>query len=235
VPYLLVVEDRSHARLRLIDILISAGYSASCVRNGRSALRAVVERRPGLALLDVSTPGGDLLALLPKLREVAPDLPVIVVARGDDESKMIAALDAGADDYLVRPFGPGALLARVRAVLRRTAGADSLQPNLVLGGLAIDRKTRTAELEGRPLSLSPKEFDLLSYLASRAGQVVSRRELLNEVWRMPYSQADRTVDVHVSWLRRKLRESGKAPRYLHTVRGAGLRLEVPRLQEPVTS
>lgn len=186
-------------------------------------------------LLDGSTPGGDLLALLPKLREVASDLPVIVVAGNDDESKMIAALDAGADDYLVRPFGPGALLARVRAVLRRTAGADALQPNLVLGGLAIDRKTRTAELEGRPLSLSPKEFDLLSYLASRAGQVVSRRELLSEVWRMPYSQADRTVDVHVSWLRRKLRESGKAPRYLHTVRGAGLRLDVPRMHEPVTS
>lgn len=235
MPYLLVVEDRSHARLRLIDILISAGYSASCVRNGRSALRAVIERRPGLVLLDVSTPGGDLPALLPKLREAASDLPVIVVAGSDDESKMIAALDAGADDYLVRPFGPGALLARVRAVLRRTAGADALAPNLVLGGLAIDRKTRTAELEGRPLSLSPKEFDLLSYLASRAGQVVSRRELLSEVWRMPYSQADRTVDVHVSWLRRKLRESGKAPRYLHTVRGAGLRLDVPRMQESVTS
>lgn len=235
MAYLLVVEDRSHARLRLIDILISAGYNASCVRNGRSALRAVLERRPGLVLLDVSTPGGDLLALLPKLREAASDLPVIVVAGSDDESKMIAALDAGADDYLVRPFGPGALLARVRAVLRRTAGADAMAPNLVLGGLAIDRKTRTAELEGRPLSLSPKEFDLLSYLASRAGQVVSRRELLNEVWRMPYSQADRTVDVHVSWLRRKLRESGKAPRYLHTVRGAGLRLEVPRMQESVGS
>ncbi|MBO0876340.1 MAG: response regulator transcription factor [Pseudonocardia sp.] len=235
MDYLLVVEDRSHARLRLIDILISAGYSASCVRNGRSALRAVLGRRPGLVLLDVSTPGGDLPALLPKLREVASDLPVIVVAGNDDESKMIAALDAGADDYLVRPFGPGALLARVRAVLRRTAGADAVAPNLVLGGLAIDRKTRTAELEGRPLSLSPKEFDLLSYLASRAGQVVSRRELLNEVWRMPYSQADRTVDVHVSWLRRKLRESGKAPRYLHTVRGAGLRLDVPRMQESVTS
>jgi DNA-binding response OmpR family regulator len=219
----------------LIDILISAGYSASCVRNGRSALRAVIERRPGLVLLDVSTPGGDLPALLPKLREAAADLPVIVVAGSDDESKMIAALDAGADDYLVRPFGPGALLARVRAVLRRTAGADALAPNLVLGGLAIDRKTRTAELEGRPLSLSPKEFDLLSYLASRAGQVVSRRELLSEVWRMPYSQADRTVDVHVSWLRRKLRESGKSPRYLHTVRGAGLRLDVPRMQESVTS
>lgn len=228
MTHLLVVEDRSHARLRLIDILISAGYSASCVRHGRSALRAVTERRPGLVLLDVSTPTGDVPGLLPKLREVASELPVIVVAGGDDESKMIAALDAGADDYLVRPFGSGALLARVRAVLRRTAGAEAVAPNLVLGGLAIDRRTRTAELEGRPLSLSPKEFDLLSYLASHAGQVVSRRELLSEVWRMPDSQADRTVDVHVSWLRRKLRESGKAPRYLHTVRGAGLRLEVPR-------
>lgn len=234
MPYLLVVEDRSHARLRLIDILISAGYTASSVRGGRAAVRAVVERRPGLVLLDASNPDGDGLALLPKLREVASDLPVIVVAGSDDESKMIAALDGGADDYLVRPFGPGALLARVRAVLRRTAGADALPPNLVLGGLAIDRKTRTAELEGRPLSLSPKEFDLLCYLASRPGQVVSRRELLSEVWRMPYSHADRTVDVHVSWLRRKLRESGKAPRYLHTVRGAGLRLEVPRVPESVS-
>jgi len=101
------------------------------------------------------------------------------------------------------------------------------RPNLVLGGLSIDLLARTAELDGRSLPLSPKEFDLLAYMASRAGQVVSKRELLAEVWRSPYSQADKTVDVHVSWLRRKLRESGKSPRYLHTIRGVGLRLDAP--------
>jgi DNA-binding response OmpR family regulator len=192
-----------------------------------AGLQAAMERRPDIVLLDLALPDLNGMELLPMLRAVL-DAPVIVVTSYDDEHKIVAALDAGADDYLVRPFGLGSLLARLRAVLRRQQrGAQERRPTLVLGGLAIDAAARTAELDGRPLSLSPKEFDLLSYMANRAGQVVSKRELLSEVWRMPFSQTDKTVDVHVSWLRRKLRESGKSPRYLHTVRGVGLRLDVP--------
>jgi DNA-binding response OmpR family regulator len=153
---------------------------------------------------------------------------VIAVSADHEESQVIRVLDAGADDYVVKPVGFGALLARMRAVLRRGCRVELRRRATVeLGGLTIDLLARTADLDGRRLPLSPKEFDLLAYLATRAGEVVSKRELLAEVWRSPYSHADKTVDVHVSWLRRKLRESARAPRYLHTVRGVGLRLEAP--------
>lgn len=204
----------------------SADHAISSASSGMAGLQVALERQPDIVLLDLALPDLDGMELLPLLR-AAVDVPVIAVTSHDDESRIIAALDAGADDYLVRPFGLGSLLARVRAVLRRHSGIPARRPALVLGGLAIDVGARTAMLDGRPLALSPKEFDLLSYMANRAGQVVSKRELLAEVWRMPYTHTDKTVDVHVSWLRRKLRESGKAPRYLHTVRGVGLRLDAP--------
>jgi DNA-binding response OmpR family regulator len=223
----LVIEEDPATRGGLVHALTAADHSASAAATGMAGLQAAAETQPDIVLLNLSLPDLDGMELLPMLRAAAGNVPVIVVTSYDDENQVIAALDAGADDYLVKPFGFGSLLARVRAVLRRRETVPARKPPLVLGGLAIDMAARTAELDGRSLSLSPKEFDLLSYMASRAGQVVSKRELLAEVWRMPYSQADKTVDVHVSWLRRKLRESGKAPRYLHTIRGVGLRLDVP--------
>jgi two-component system KDP operon response regulator KdpE len=226
VPHVLIIEDDSPASGGLVKALAAADHAISVASTGMAGLQVAMERRPDIVLLDLALPDLDGMELLPMLR-AAVNVPVIVVTSYDDESRIIAALDAGADDYLVRPFGLGSLLARVRAVLRRHGGVPERRPALVLGGLAIDTAARTAELDGRSLSLSPKEFDLLSYMASRAGQVVSKRELLTEVWRMPYAHADKTVDVHVSWLRRKLRESGKSPRYLHTIRGVGLRLDVP--------
>jgi DNA-binding response OmpR family regulator len=227
VPHVLVIEDGSAAEGGLVRALQAADHAVSSARTGMAGLQVAMEHRPDIVLLDLGLPDLNGIELLPMLRAVL-DAPVIVVTPHDDEQEIVAALDAGADDYLVRPFGLGSLLARLRAVLRRQQGdTRPRRPTLVLGGLAIDTAARTAELDGRPLSLSPKEFDLLSYMASRVGQVVSKRELLTEVWRMPFSQTDKTVDVHVSWLRRKLRESGRAPRYLHTVRGVGLRLDVP--------
>jgi two-component system KDP operon response regulator KdpE len=225
VPHVLVIEDDSPVSGGLVKAL-EADHAISVAPTGLAGLQVAMEKRPDIVLLDLALPDLDGMELLRMLRS-AVNVPVIVVTSYDDESRIIAALDAGADDYLVRPFGLGSLLARVRAVLRRHSGVPERRPALVLGGLAIDTAARTAELDGRLLSLSPKEFDLLSYMASRAGQVVSKRELLAEVWRMPYAHADKTVDVHVSWLRRKLRESGKSPRYLHTIRGVGLRLDAP--------
>jgi two-component system KDP operon response regulator KdpE len=226
VSHVLIIEDEAPINGGLVQALESGDHAISAASTGMAGLQVAVERRPDIVLLDLALPDLDGMELLPMLRAVV-NVPVIVVTAYDDESRIIAALDAGADDYLVRPFGLGSLLARVRAVLRRHSGVAERRPALVLGGLAIDTGARTAQLDGRQLSLSPKEFDLLSYMASRAGQVVSKRELLAEVWRMPYAHADKTVDVHVSWLRRKLRESGKSPRYLHTIRGVGLRLDVP--------
>jgi two-component system KDP operon response regulator KdpE len=227
VPHVLVIEDDLHTRLGLVQALTSADHATSSAATALAGLRAAIEHRPDLVLLDLTLPDLDGLELLPMLRAAVLDIAVIVVTADDEESRVIRVLDAGADDYLVKPFGFGTLLARVRAVLRRGEQIQTHRPTVVLGGLTIDLLARTAELDGRILPLSTKEFDLLAYMATRPGQVISKRELLAEVWRSPYSRADKTVDVHVSWLRRKLRESGRSPRYLHTIRGVGLRLDAP--------
>jgi DNA-binding response OmpR family regulator len=137
-------------------------------------------------------------------------------------------LDAGADDYVVKPFGPGQIEARIRAVLRRAAARGTAAAGLLtVGGLRLDPDGHEATLDDAPLDLSRREFDLLHYLVLRAGQVVTRRDLLTHVWRLPYGGADKTVDVHVSWLRRKLGETAQHPRYLHTIRGVGIKLSPP--------
>jgi DNA-binding response OmpR family regulator len=151
---------------------------------------------------------------------------VIVATARDEEAAIVKALDAGADDYLVKPFGGAQLDARIRAVLRRGTDPEPAKA-LTVGRLVIDVAGRTATLRGEPLDLSPREFDLLRYLAERAGIVVTKRELLTEVWQLPYGGGDKTVDVHLSWLRRKLGESAQEPVYLHTVRTVGVKLEAP--------
>jgi len=155
-------------------------------------------------------------------------VPVVVATARDDEADIVRVLDAGADDYLVKPFGVGQIEARVRAVLRRAAADDARRREpVIVGGLRLDGEAHEATLDDRPLELSRREFDLLYYLAVRTGQVVTKRELLTHVWRLPYGGADKTVDVHVSWLRRKLGENAQRPRYLHTIRGVGMKLSAP--------
>jgi DNA-binding response OmpR family regulator len=154
------------------------------------------------------------------------DVPVVVATAQDDDRTIVRALDAGADDYVVKPFGLDQVAARIRAILRRGGAQDRSAP-IVVGELVIDPRTRTAELAGRRLELARKEFELLLALASRPNEVVTKRELLVEVWQQPYGGADRTIDVHVSVLRRKLGETAAQPRYLHTVRGVGIRLVAP--------
>ncbi|HKH87656.1 MAG TPA: response regulator transcription factor, partial [Acidimicrobiales bacterium] len=153
-------------------------------------------------------------------------VPVVVVTARDDEAEIIRTLDSGADDYVVKPFSPRQLEARLRAVLRRTKD-DSGAVAIIVGALRIDTTTREATLSDRELGLTKKEFDLLQFLAARAGRVVTKRQLLAEVWDQPYGGSDKTVDVHLSWLRRKLGESATQPRYLRTVHGVGVRLVDP--------
>ncbi len=139
---------------------------------------------------------------------------------------IVQVLDAGADDYVIKPYSAQHLDARIRAVLRRLRSDD--RPDSVrVGDLEVDPEARIARLDGRDLDLTKKEFDVLAYLADRPGVVVSKRELLAEVWRQPYGGADKTVDVHVSWLRKKLGESAAEPRLIHTVRGVGVKLVSP--------
>jgi DNA-binding response OmpR family regulator len=222
---ILVVEDDAGIRTALMRGLEDLGHAVASVGGGLAALEAVVKSRPDVVLLDLGLPDIDGLQVLAMLRGVS-DVPVIVITAQDDGGMVVAALDAGADDYVVKPFGLDQIAARMRAVLRR-GGQTSAEGPLRVGELVVDPRTRTATLADRPLELSRKEFDLLVALAARAGEVLTKRELLAEVWQQPYGGGDRTVDVHLSWLRRKLGESAAAPRYLHTVRGVGVRLVDP--------
>jgi two-component system, OmpR family, KDP operon response regulator KdpE len=184
-----------------------------------------METKPDVVVLDLGLPdidGADVLAMIRSVSAV----PVIIATARDDEREVVRLLHAGADDYVVKPFGAAQIDARIRAVLRR--GASSPADSAIrVGGLVVDPTSRQASLDGTVLDLSRKEFDLLLVLAGRAGQVVTKRELLAEVWQQAWGGADRTVDVHLSWLRRKLGETAAAPRYLHSVRGVGVRLTPP--------
>jgi DNA-binding response OmpR family regulator len=156
------------------------------------------------------------------------DAVVIVATARVAEEDIITTLDAGADDYLTKPFSPEQLDARIRATLRRFGGARGADAEVVVGELRISARSRVARLGDTVLDLSRKEFDLLHFLALNAGRVVSKREILAEVWRQPVFTTDKTIDVHVSWLRRKLGETADEPRYLHSLRGVGIKLEAPR-------
>jgi len=225
VAVILLVEDDVAIRTALTRALTERGHAVTWQPNGMAGLQALIEERPDVVLLDLGLPDIDGTQVLSMMRAVS-EVPVIVVTARDDDADVVKALDAGADDYVVKPFGAEHIEARIRAVLRRSASQRAEGP-LVVGDLVVDPRTRSASLENRQLELSRKEFDLLFALAQRAGEVVSKRELLAEVWRQPYGGGDRTVDVHLSWLRRKLGESAAAPRYLHSTRGVGVRLAAP--------
>jgi len=223
----LVIEDDQRIRETVARALADAGHAVRTEARGTDALGAVVDWRPDVVVLDLGLPDLDGVDVLRMLRGVSA-VPVIVATARDDEREVVRVLDAGADDYVIKPYSAAQLDARIRAVLRRGAATTvAAGGELVIGGLTVDPHRRRASLDEQPLELSRLEFDLLAYLARRSPEVVTRRELLAEVWRQPHGGGDKTIDVHVSWLRRKLGESASAPRYLHTVRGVGIKLEAP--------
>lgn len=222
----LLIEDDVAIRTALLRALGERGHAVASAGDAMSGLRLALDDRPDLVVLDLGLPDVDGAEMLRMLRAVST-VPVIVATARDAEAEVVRLLDRGADDYLVKPFSGAQLDARIRAVLRRAASEDGGEAPVVVGGLRVDRRSREASLDGQRLDLTPREFDLLHYLTVRAGEVVSKRELLTEVWQVPYGGADKTVDVHLAWLRRKLGESAAAPRYLHTVRGVGVKLVPP--------
>ena len=221
----LIIEDDAAIRSALIRTLVATGHTVTSAATGLGGLSLAVDERPDLVVLDLGLPDIDGLQVLAMLRAVS-SVPVIVATAQDDERVIVQALDTGADDYLVKPFGAEQLEARIRAVARRASTPDAVAPVRV-GELVVDSVRREVTLGGIPIDLSRKEFDLLWLLAQRAGEVVTKREILAEVWRQAYGGGDRTVDVHLSWLRRKLGETAAEPRYLHSVRGVGVRLVDP--------
>jgi DNA-binding response OmpR family regulator len=226
---ILVVEDDDAIRQGLVRGLTQRGMAVLSAAAGLPGIELVVKESPQVVLLDLGLPDVAGLRVLAMLRAVS-EVPVIVVTAQDDDRMVVAALDAGADDYVVKPFGIEQVAARIRAVLRRSAN-DATSGPCVVGELSVDPRTREVTLAGERVDLSRKEFELLLALASRPGEVVTRRELLVEVWQQPYGGGDRTVDVHVSWLRRKLGETAAEPRYLRTVRGVGIRLVDPAVED----
>src|SRR5262245_39215255 len=215
----LPVEDDHIVRGALMRSLTDRGHTVHAVGTALEALRRVAANAPDLVVLDLGLPDLDGADALRMLRGIT-DTPIIIATARDDEAEVIRLLRSGADDYMVKPFSTAHLDARVTSVLRRTGRATRADLAVIdAGGLRVDLGERTARLDGAPLELTRKEFDLLAYLAARPGRVVSRRELLEEVWRQPSIGEDQTIDVHLYWLRRKLGENAAAPKYLHTVRG----------------
>ncbi len=224
MPHLLLIEDDPTIRGALIRALSSRGHAVDSAADAMSGLQQLVSDPPDAVVLDLGLPDLPGERLLTMIRAVS-DVPVVVATARDDEGLVVRLLDAGADDYIVKPFDPSQLEARVRAVLRRTNTGGSTPATQVhrVGGLLVDPARHVAEVDGRLLDLTPLEFDLLAYLIANQGRVVTRRELLREVWQR--TDSGRTVDVHLSWLRRKLGESVDHPRFLHTIRGVGVKLE----------
>jgi DNA-binding response OmpR family regulator len=227
VADLLLVEDDAEIRRALTRALTDRGHVVTSAATGMGGVQNVLDAQPELVVLDLGLPDVDGADVVRMIRAVSP-VPIIVATARGDEASIVAILDAGADDYVIKPFGPAQLDARISAVLRRTGPAGASTPAvMVIGELQLDPAARIVTLAGVPVDLTPREFDLLNYLAARAGSVVSRRELMAQVWRQPYGGADDSVDVHLSWLRRKLGETAQQPRYLHTVRGVGVKLAAP--------
>ncbi|HEX6933653.1 MAG TPA: response regulator transcription factor [Streptosporangiaceae bacterium] len=225
MPKVLIVEDDPTIRTAVTRALTGKGYAVAAAHTAMSGLQLAVSEHPDVVVLDLGLPDLDGREVLRMIRAVSK-VPIIVATSRGTEEDIVRSLDAGADDYVVKPYGGAQLDARIRAVLRRSAGPAE-EPVIDVGGLRVDRRARRASVDGSELDLTPREFDLLHYLAARAGTVVTKQELLVEVWQQPYGGADKSVDVHLSWLRRKLGESATEPRFLQTVHRVGVRLVAP--------
>lgn len=227
VASLVIIEDDLRVRTALTKALEQRGHVVMQADSAMSGLQLVVAHKPDVIVLDLGLPDLDGVELLRMLRPVSDAVVIVATARVSEE-EIVRTLDAGADDYVTKPFSPDQLDARIRAALRRLGGgAVERSQDVVVGGLRMNARTREASLDGQPLELARKEFDLLHYLARHHGEVISKKVLLAEVWHQPFFTTDKTVDVHVSWLRRKLGETADRPRYVHSVRGVGIKIVAP--------
>jgi two-component system response regulator ResD len=222
----LVVDDEPTIVDVVARYLERAGYEALTAADGLAALRAAEQRDPDLIVLDVMLPQLDGIEVMRRLHErPGKPLPVILLTARGEESDRLAGLRRGADDYVVKPFSPKELVARVDAVLRRVSPpAEEAAAPIEVGPLRIDPAMRTVALDGEELSLTQREFDLLAYLAAHPGQVFSRDQLMEAVWDAPSFTDTSTVTVHVRRLRVKLGDGPSAPRFIETVWGVGYRL-----------
>jgi two-component system response regulator RegX3 len=227
LPVVLLVEDEASIAEPFARALRREGLRPVVAPTAAAARELFASRRPNIVLLDLSLPDGDGRALCREWRRES-QVPIIMLTARGTETDRVVGLELGADDYVVKPFSAAEVAARIRAVLRRAAPDRAPQPELAtIGELTIDPATRSATLAGEELALTRKEFDLLARLAREPGKVVSREDLMADVWDENWFGSTKTLDVHIGFLRRKLGDAAAAPRYLRTVRGVGFRLSAP--------
>lgn len=220
----LAVEDDPQIRRFLRTALTSESLEVVEAENGARALVEAAMRKPDVLILDLGLPDIDGVEVIRRLREWTTDLPVIVLSARTQEAEKVKALDAGADDYLTKPFGAAELLARIRVALRRRARTEEGEPAIAIGALRIDLAARLVALDSAALHLTPIEYRLLAALARHAGKVLTHRQLLREVWGEAYLEQTHTLRVHMASLRRKVERDPARPRYLLTEIGVGYRL-----------
>ena len=221
---ILVVDDEPQILRALETNLRGAGYEVDTAATAEEARTAAAMRRPDAVILDLVLPDGNGIAVCRELRRWST-APVIVLSVVGDQQEKVAALDAGADDYVTKPFGMEELLARLRAALRRAT--KSAEPRVRVGELEVDLEKRSVSFGGRAVSLTPNEFRLLSLLARNEGKLLTHRTILREVWGPAYGDESHYLHVYVSQLRRKIESDPTRPRYLLTEPGAGYRLVAP--------
>ncbi|GLX21471.1 response regulator transcription factor [Streptomyces lavendulae] len=216
----LVVEDDPGVRSTLDQLLRFEGYRVVQAADGIQGLAVLDREEPDLALVDVVMPGLDGLSLCRTLRRRGDQLPVLVLTARDQVGDRVAGLDAGADDYLAKPFATEELLARIRALLRRTEAGAAASGALAAGDLTLDPAARSAVRGGRLLDLTKTEFDVLELLLAHQGKVLTRSQIYERIWGFDFDTTSRSLDVYIGYLRRKTEEGG-APRIVHTVRNVG--------------
>lgn len=224
-PVIVVVEDEPDIRRFLRASLLSKGYRLVEAATGREGLEAAETRQPDLIILDLGLPDMDGLEVIRRVREWSL-VPIVVLSAKGQETTKVAALDAGADDYIAKPFGVSELLARMRVSLRHAARSSQGEPTPVFttGELQIDLAQRRVRVKGKDVHLTPIEYRLLTTLAKHAGKVLTRNQLLTEVWGRPYADQAHYLHVHMAQLRRKVENDPTRPRYLLTEPGVGYRL-----------
>ncbi len=229
---ILLVEDEASIAEPFARLLRREGFEATIAATAAEALERARDSAPDLILLDLMLPDGDGRDVCRALRADS-DVPVIMVTARGTETDRIVGLEIGADDYVVKPFSGAEVIARIRAVLRRTERTTTeALPVFRVRDLEVDLAARRATLAGEELELSRKEFDLLAELVRNAGSVVRREDLMSRVWDENWFGSTKTLDVHMGWLRRKLGDDPADPAYVHTVRGVGFRFTAPEGEAP---
>jgi two-component system KDP operon response regulator KdpE len=219
---ILVVDDEPQIRRSLQGNLEGKGYAVETVESGEQAITAFQNRRPDIIVLDLLMPGMGGVEVVRRIR-ASSTVPIIVLSAMDDERDKVEALETGADDYITKPFGMEELLARIRSLLRRAAGARSAQPVFVARGLSVNFDRREVTVDGQSVKLTPTEYDLLKYLIEHAGKVLTHRMLLQAVWGQAYVDQAQYLRVFVGQLRKKLEKQAGRPRFILTDPGVGYR------------